>query len=294
MTLPLRVDEDFAGRQWCGKRESQQDSHAFAIVSGASGEPDGLLAVLADGMGGHQGGKFASETAVTQFITQFVATEIKSGTSDEEESARFIGALGYANSALARASEDPNLQGMGTTLLALTITQAGIRWLSVGDCALYVYQGNRLTRLNQDHSCRVDLEDAVRRGEMTQQEASVHPNRTKLHAALIGRSISQLDCRADPYPVAQGDLILAATDGLEILPEDELTEILSAFRLLSADAIAVALLNAAVAHGNPNQDNTSVIVIKCAEDYGLLKSSRYAVDDAHARIPTKILPVQAG
>src|SRR4029077_19092462 len=121
------AEKDFAGRQSRGARELQEDAYAFSEIIGADGKNEGILVVVADGMGGHSAGELASELALKNFIAAFHET---TGKIDK----RLGKAVQAANEAIAaELQRDPKCEGMGTTLVAACVTPAGIEWISVGD-----------------------------------------------------------------------------------------------------------------------------------------------------------------
>src|SRR5688572_18685654 len=130
MTAPLALvaEKDFAGYQNVGKRANQEDAYAFSMIPARADAATGLLLIVADGMGGHVAGHLASETAVSAFAEGF-------HRGGETMADRFTCALDTANAALSSAVDaDPaELQGMGTTLLAVAVTPLGLEWVSVGD-----------------------------------------------------------------------------------------------------------------------------------------------------------------
>jgi len=250
------VEKDFAGRQMRGGREQQEDAYAFSDIVGKHGRKEGLLVVVADGMGGHTSGEKASKLAVKAFLNQF---RHESGTLRE----RLQSSMTASNAALATEfKRKPELEGMGTTLLAATITAAGIHWISVGDSLLYLLRRGTLKRLNADHSFRTFLHAMIETGELTPEQAAVHPFRNLLHSALLGDEIELTDAPEDPLELQEGDLILAASDGLQTLTDDEITRVLTSVPHKKVGTPADALLQAVKKCKHPRQDNTTVAVIR--------------------------------
>ena len=134
-----------AARATVGGRSGQEDAFRLWPAEGAvppKSESGGLLAVLADGMGGHTGGAIAGQTACKTF------TEAFSATSAPLE-ARLKSALNASNEALAKGVEqNAALKGMGCTIVAAWMDDLGIRWTSVGDSLLLLYRLPDVIRLN--------------------------------------------------------------------------------------------------------------------------------------------------
>src|SRR5215475_2593844 len=165
------------GDQHQGARPYQEDSWALRPLADGS-----LLAVVADGMGGHAGGAVASKVAVEAFIH---AVEQGGGLSD---------GLQDANAAVGkRAAANPELAGMGATLVAAQVRGDEVRWISVGDSPLFLMSAGKLERLNADHSMVPQIEEMVKRGLLTEEEAAVHPARHTLREAVMGEPLTLVD-----------------------------------------------------------------------------------------------------
>jgi protein phosphatase len=248
---------DFAGRQIQGARAIQEDSYGVIPRAEFEGAPGDLFLVVADGMGGHAAGEVASSLAVNTFAETF----LESATACD--AGRLWDCLEESNRRIGREIEAHGkaVEGMGTTLLAVLLRGTSARWMSVGDSPLYQVRGNAIERLNQIHSKATDLADKVRAGLMSEAEARQDPTRHTLMSALIGESIYEVD---DPEPVnlLPGDVLVAATDGIETLTGEEITSLVVANAANGAAAVADALLNAVTAKQLPKQDNTTVVVVR--------------------------------
>lgn len=248
---------DFAGRQSQGAREVQEDSYGVMPRVEFAGAPDDLFLVVADGMGGHAAGEVASSLAVQTFAETF----LESGTACD--SGRLWDCLEEANRRIARELESRGaaVQGMGTTLLAVLLRGHSVRWMSVGDSPLYLVRGHELHRLNRIHSKATELAEKVQAGEITEEQARTDPTRHTLLSALIGEAIYDVD---DPPPVdlMAGDVLIAATDGIETLTHEEIAAVVSSLREADASALAEGLLQAVQSKQFPKQDNTTVVVVR--------------------------------
>jgi len=256
----LLDERDFAGRQIQGAREVQEDSYGVVPRAEFAGGPADLFLVIADGMGGHAAGEVASSLAVNTFAGTFLdsATACDSG--------RLWDCLEEANRRIGRelAARGDAVEGMGTTLLAVLLRGASVRWLSVGDSPLYLVRGNLLQRLNRLHSKATELAEKVSAGLMTEEEARTDPSRHTLLSALIGDALYDVD-DPPPFGLLAGDILIAATDGIETLTGEEITAVVTSLHPGDASAIAEGLLQAVESKQFPKQDNTTVVVVRVPE-----------------------------
>lgn len=244
---------DYALSSIIGKRDNQED-YGVITVSTPTGS---VLAVIADGMGGQVAGEVASSSVVKGFVESF------SSNNSKNLPLKLNVALDKANRTLAKNIwTNHNHKGMGATLIAAHINSYFLSWVSVGDSILYLYRDKKLYRLNDDHSMLPVIEDSVRRGKITLDEARVHPHRNALRSALTGEEVSLVDLREEPYRLKKNDLILLATDGILTLSETEISKTLERCKVQSAKYIADQLLSVVTYKNRARQDNTLVEVIK--------------------------------
>ena len=264
---------DLASRSLKGARAYQEDTCAFAADSegaargadlGARIEPapsrtpkgEDLVAVLADGMGGHAGGARASQIACRHFLEAFTAAR---GAPDE----RLTLALMAANQAMANTvATEPDLSGMGSTLIGVTVSEAGLRWISVGDSPLYLWRKGEMALVNEDHSLAPLLDVLVAEGSMSIEEARRHPNRHFLRSAVTGEDIDLIDLAETSLPLETGDVVVLASDGVQTLAVETIAKAIETAEANGADAIAEALIAAVEAACASHQDNTTVMVLK--------------------------------
>ncbi|MDJ0948652.1 MAG: protein phosphatase 2C domain-containing protein [Alphaproteobacteria bacterium] len=252
----MREGLQFAGWQSQGARDYQEDSWTWHSRRAANDvSPSGLLVVLADGMGGHRGGAQASRTAVQGFIQAF-------NESEAPISSRLQAALDRANAQIGRESaEDPELAGMGCTLVAANFAGDGLSWISVGDSPMWLVRAGELHRLNEDHSMTPLLQAQVDAGLIAAEDAARHPQRNALRSALTGDPVELVDLSPQPKALEPGDRILLASDGLETLDEDEILAIANAGPDAPSDQLAEKLVAAVDEKARPGQDNTTVVVV---------------------------------
>jgi serine/threonine protein phosphatase PrpC len=256
-----------ASRSDQGRRKYQEDSEAvwpgqsqlLPAVPAAPPEGVDVLAVLADGMGGHAAGDVASATICRTFHRRFLGG---SGSTP----LRLATSLQAANEAVhAATAANPSLGGMGATCVGIAVGQAGVHWISVGDSPLWRFRQGRLDRLNDDHSLAPMLDSLVAEGQMTPEEAAVDPRRHYLRSAVTGDELDLVDASREPLPLAAGDIVLLASDGVLTLTDSEIAELLNRHQGRAPGDIADALVHAVLQAGDPHQDNTTVVVLKAAQ-----------------------------
>ncbi|PKQ16699.1 MAG: protein phosphatase [Actinobacteria bacterium HGW-Actinobacteria-7] len=207
------------------------------------------LFAVADGLGGHEAGEVASAIAVETL------RDHAPRRADANALARAVRA---ANSAVMRAArEGVGRSGMGTTMTAALVDGGHIVLAHVGDSRAYLLRGAVLEPLTDDHSMVADM---IRRGQLSEADARVHPNRSVITRAL-GTDSNMV---ADTYEVhaSAGDRLLLCSDGLSgMLTDERITELLGAYR--DPSTAAHALVDAANEAGG--QDNVSVIVVDIEE-----------------------------
>ena len=250
-----------ASRASQGGRNYQEDASATWPGTSAlsprtePAEAGTLVAVLADGMGGHAAGDVASRIVCTQFLAAVAAS---TGTVQF----RLARGLVEANEAIFRKVEaEPGIAGMGATLVGLHFGPAGAQWISVGDSPLWLWRRGDLVRLNEDHSLAPLIDQLVADGKMSAEDAQNDPRRHYLRAAVTGEELELIDKPDAPLVLEAGDIVLVASDGLHTLEEEEIRRLISAWYRDGVEAIAEALLRAVGNVGDPHQDNTTVIVI---------------------------------
>ena len=207
-----------------------------------------VLAVVADGMGGHQAGAVASRLAVEVVCRLFRGDAIDAGDSLRE-------AVIEANHAIyVLAGQNPELQGMGTTCTALAIRPEGAYLAHVGDSRVYLLRDGALYQMTEDHTAVMDL---VRGGILTLDEARRHPQRNVLSRAVGRTEMATPDVWSAPIPICMGDRFVVCSDGLpDAVTETCIRDVLVA---LEPSAACQALIDEA--WNRHAQDNVTVAVI---------------------------------
>jgi serine/threonine protein phosphatase PrpC len=170
------------------------------------------LFAVADGMGGHRGGAVASEVAL-EMLSQMDGDSM-AGSGAAEGLADMVG---QANDAvLERASGEPRLTGMGTTLTAVVVQPGRIHLAHVGDSRAYLFRDGSLRQLTEDHSL---VQRMVKEGKLSPEEAEVHPHRSVLTRALGVEPGLEVD--RETLEVREGDRLLLCSDGLTTMVDEE-------------------------------------------------------------------------
>jgi len=251
-------EQDFAARQYRGRRDNQEDYYAFADAA-EPGERslERLMLVVGDGLGAHAGGSVASYIGVNAFVRAYHEVEGHPAT-------KLSHALETANSTLGFiTSRMPDVAPpMGTTMIGILITHQWMEWISVGDSPLFMFREGTLNRINQDHSLAPLIEARAARGEITAEEAAHHPDRHALQSALLGLPMAMIDAPPHPIALQKGDIIIGASDGIFTLTHKALEELLSFGKHTTADKIADAIIFAIRRINYDRQDNTTVGVVK--------------------------------
>ena len=241
-----------------GKRSDQQDSFGFSDPGDAAFMAHGgMLAIVADGMGGMAHGAEASQIAVRTFLAQYAGKQ--PGEAVTQALARAVEA---ADRAVYEFAASVGLQrDVGSTLIAAAFTPAGMHWTSVGDSSLYLLRGARMERLNRPHTLSERLAELVKRGEMSEEDAAIDPDRDALTSYVGGGRIAEIDASVEALALTPGDMIILCSDGLyRALSAEEIARIAA-----SADdgqRAADALVAQALARELPRQDNVTVLCVR--------------------------------
>ncbi len=217
-------------------REENED--AF-VVSGS-------VAAVADGMGGHQAGGLASQTALAEFTKTLCGPLVRPTASLQK-------AFSRANSAVRQISEKSGGSGMGATLTAIVIKDKRAWVGHIGDSRAYLLREGKLTQLTEDHSLVADL---LRSGNLSPREAKVHPRRNVITKAVGSHSVIKPDVFS--INLLPGDRLILCTDGLtNHVGDAQLAEIAAQADL---DSACRRLVETAKQRGG--SDNITVVIVE--------------------------------
>ncbi len=233
----LRVAEQYAGTDTGRQRRANED----ALLARSP------LFVVADGMGGAQAGEVASRIAVDSFTP---------GLEDRNHPELALAALAQTANARIHELSHTNAEqaGMGTTLTAVYVGEDDVAIAHVGDSRAYCLRDGELLRLTDDHSL---VDELLRQGRLTPEEAVEHPQRSVITRALGPELTVEVDTRS--FRARAGDVYLLCSDGLTtMLSEDQIAAVLLAHpRLRDAGEALIAAANDA-----GGRDNITVVLMR--------------------------------
>lgn len=213
------------------------------------------LLVVADGMGGHRGGAVASREALATIASIF--TENSTLDPARDPASLLVRAIERANERVfSLARQDPELAGMGTTVVAFLLDAEGRGAVAhVGDSRAYRLRGGRLEALTSDHSVVAEM---LQRGVLTAEEAAFHPRRNEILRSV--GVLPDVEVELAAVEVAPGDWFLLCSDGLcGVVSDAEIEEVLVHTR--SPNAAVAALVDLANDCGGPDNVTVQILAI---------------------------------
>lgn len=212
-----------------------------------------VLAIVADGMGGHRAGDIASRMAVERIISELQDLEADLDSADER--ARLMDAILLANEEVYNyAEEHPECSGMGTTVVATLIGPEGGVTAHIGDSRIYLFKNNSLIQHTEDHTL---VQELMKNGQITSEEAAVHPQRNVIMRALG----TEKDVRIDlgTFSWETGDAVILCSDGLtNKVPVPTIAEWLR--EPISLQEQVDALVSKAITAGG--EDNITLVAVR--------------------------------
>lgn len=225
----------------------------------ANTEETGLLPnlfIVADGMGGHNAGDYASRFCVEKFVelTRNAGSGVVSKLSFLENAIRETN-----EQLIVRAAENPELEGMGTTFVAATIADNNeMDVLNIGDSRLYIID-SEIRQITEDHSLVMEM---VKNGDIKKEEARFHPKKNVVTRAISAIGVVIPDMFR--VPVKKDDIILLCSDGLSnMIADSEIYDIINENRE-DINKAAEVLIERANRYGG--RDNITAVLVKIEED----------------------------
>ncbi|MFQ5942720.1 MAG: PP2C family protein-serine/threonine phosphatase [Anaerolineales bacterium] len=248
-------------------REINEDRYSVANYLREADQLPVILAIVADGIGGHQAGEVAAQMAVDQISTEIAETSAEDPVAELSEAI-----IGAGRSITQASTQDEALQGMGSTISAAMVVGDRLYTVSVGDSRTYLFRAGKVQQISIDHTW---VQEAINHGILTPEEARNHPNAHVLHRHLGGDRDPQPDPRLrlsvdetdeeseanQGLKLAARDRILLCSDGLTDLVEDpEIEQILTDH---STEEAASALVDMARSRGG--HDNITLVIVEGPE-----------------------------
>lgn len=228
------------------KREINED-YLFCNETGVGTFSN--MFIVADGMGGHNAGDFASRFCIEEFIRRIESSAAKTAI------AKIEAALIETNEAMiAKSLEDAAYEGMGTTFVLATINGDIMYVANIGDSRLYLIEDDSILQITHDHSL---VEEMIKNGDILREEARFHPNKNVITRALgVNRHVE-----IDFFEVTlkPGNIVLLCSDGLTNMLDDR--EIYSIIKNNEADLEACGHKLVKSANENGGKDNIAIILI---------------------------------
>jgi protein phosphatase len=240
----------------------QRDSNQDQVGYSKSADNKTVLAIVADGMGGHQGGEVASRLAV-ELILQDYGNGVQHVLSAKELKRYF----NMVNTAIYnQAQGSAALQGMGTTLVSLAITQGVACYAFVGDSRLYLLRAGECRQLSKDHTVVAEM---LKQGLITAEAAVSHPDKNVITRAIGTYPNVDVDSSNKPLPIKIGDCFLLCSDGLhDLINSTEMQQALVEYTAQQACEVLIQLANSRGGH-----DNISVLVVKVLQSTASAKKT---------------------
>lgn len=233
-----------------GRRDYQQDSFGQTAVL----RNTGILAVLADGMGGLSGGERVSQKIVMEALT------FGSTLQANQVPTALPGMVAGINRAVNQMLGPKGLYTSGSTVVSALITGNALRWISVGDSRIYLYRDGQISQLSRDHDLLQDWMPDILEGKRSMAESLRDPNGRKLTSFIGMGELRHVDYNRTPIPLLPGDRVLLMSDGVYGTVSDaEMAAILRdcGSVQLAASHIGQRIMGAAL----PYQDNYTLIVL---------------------------------
>jgi len=233
-----------------GRRQVQQDS--LGVTSCLNGK--GLLAVVADGMGGLSDGDKVSQRIVLTMLQD------SASLAGKQAEGALYQMLAHVNREVNSMLGTTGRYKSGSTVVAVMVEAGYFQWISVGDSRLYLYRGHHLFLVNREHIHEVDLWKRAVVGEIAFSEIAADPQRKHISSFIGMGELRYIDGSIRPVPIYPGDKLLLMSDGVfNTLSEQEIRDVL--LREGTAQRAAQTLESLVLARQNPRQDNFTAVIL---------------------------------
>lgn len=233
--------------QILGKRREQEDYYSTAST------PNGILAVLADGMGGFSNGKMASSTAVNTFIGEFT----RAGNIHPID--KFM--TDTSSLCSTRVIEKGKGEKVGTTLVAVIISGGYLYWASVGDSAIVLFRNGEFINLNKKHIFESVLEERYISGKISKEEVVSNSKKKRLTSYIGQSGLKDIEISEKNIELRKGDKVILCSDGVyNTLSEIEMERILS--KKTTPNEACDEIMDLIRRKNTARQDNASIIILE--------------------------------
>lgn len=236
---------DIGNAQIIGTREKQDDSFATSL------QDYGVMAIVADGIGGYINGNLASQIAVETYLDEFEKRDVTDNLSYFFQTTAVL-----ANERIR--DEFGDAKG-GTTVVSVVLIEDKMYWTSVGDSNIAVLRGGRLIEINRKENVKNWLEDQYRAGAIRREEAMGGPMDKRLVNYVGYDGFKKADESDRPIFLKKKDKVLIYSDGVEVLGQIELETILS--KRISAQDMADEIMEAIEKKNVRSKDNATIIIL---------------------------------
>ncbi len=240
-----------------GSRREQQDSFCISNIGDKTAlSTKGFMAVVADGMGGLEGGAQISDLVTETFLNNYKSQ------SGFDPATFLYRTAESAELAVEQFMKSKGING-GSTVVAVVVKDSQLNYVSVGDSHIYLLRDNMLKLINREHSFGALLKEKAARGEVDENEPYVNPKRNALTAYIGIGNFNVVDRSEQPIPLRVGDKILLCSDGVyNALGDDAIVAALTGDAVTAARQLEQAVLSQAI----PTQDNFTAVILECAQD----------------------------
>lgn len=232
--------------QTIGKRKDQEDSFSTIITE------KGIMAVLADGMGGYSKGKMASTIATNTFIHEFL--KLDSINSIEKF---FIQTARLTNKEILKKSKGIKT---GTTIVTVIISENYLYWASIGDSAIVLFRNQEFINLNKKHIFESILQEQYLSGKISKEEVLNNPMKKRLTSYIGHEDFKDIEINKQPIELKQGDKIILCSDGVyNSISEFEMEKVL--VKNIKPFKASEEIINIINKKNYPKQDNATIIIL---------------------------------
>lgn len=238
-----------------GDRDDQQDSFGYSLK-----HDEGLI-VVCDGMGGHEGGKKASELAVQAFLEKYDESYLITNKTE-----MLIDTAKKTDAMICQLkNEQGNLLKAGSTLVSILIDGKKLSWCSVGDSRAYLVREGDMVQLTQDHNYHTVLVQKQNAGLLNEEEFMIENARGEALISFLGiGSLALIDYSEFPLELKKDDKIIIMSDGLyKTASDDEIARIIDNFNNIGEAVQALEMKTKKNSkNSNESRDNTTIVLIK--------------------------------